>query len=144
MQDLIANFRVEDVVDVGVIAFLVYHTLDLIRGTRAARMLLGLGVVFLVFFTSQLFDLYTVNWVLDNFLSSILLVIIVVALPLYWMFEPSRQAGAQEGWDGRFASWGASLFAPTAEGGFNCAGCHGGMAAVGGEAPFTVTDPVTR
>ncbi len=78
MQDLIANFRVEDAVDVGVIAFLVYHTLDLIRGTRAARMLLGLGVVFLVFFTSQLFDLYTVNWVLDNFLSSILLVIIVI------------------------------------------------------------------
>jgi mono/diheme cytochrome c family protein len=72
----------------------------------------------------------------------IMLVIIVVALPLYWVFEPSRQAGAAEGWENRFASWGSQLFAPTAEGGFNCAGCHGGMAAVGGEAPFTVTDPV--
>jgi mono/diheme cytochrome c family protein len=60
------------------------------------------------------------------------------------VFEPSRQAGAQEGWDNRFASWGSQLFAPTAEGGFNCAGCHGGMKAVGGEAPFTVTDPVTQ
>lgn len=78
MQELIANFRIEDAVDIGVIAFLVYHTLDLIRGTRAARMLLGLGVVFLVFFASQFFDLYTVNWVLDNFLSSILLVIVVI------------------------------------------------------------------
>jgi mono/diheme cytochrome c family protein len=74
----------------------------------------------------------------------ILLVVIVVALPLYWIFEPSRQAGAQEGWDNRFASWGSQLFAPTAEGGYNCAGCHGGMKAVGGEAPFTVTDPVTQ
>jgi mono/diheme cytochrome c family protein len=74
----------------------------------------------------------------------VLLVVIVVALPLYWVFEPSRQAGAQEGWDNRFASWGSQLFAPTAEGGFNCAGCHGGMQAVGGEAPFTVTDPVTQ
>jgi mono/diheme cytochrome c family protein len=73
----------------------------------------------------------------------VLLVIIVVALPLYWVFEPSRQAGAQEGWDNRFASWGSQLFASTADGGFNCAGCHGGMAGVGGEAPFTVTDPVT-
>jgi mono/diheme cytochrome c family protein len=73
----------------------------------------------------------------------VLLVIIVVALPLYWVFEPSRQAGAQEGWDNRFASWGSQLFATTADGGFNCAGCHGGMAGVGGEAPFTVTDPVT-
>ncbi len=73
----------------------------------------------------------------------LLLVVIVVALPLYWIFEPSRQAGAQEKWDARFASWGSQLFAATADGGFNCAGCHGGMKAVGGEAPFTVTDPQT-
>ncbi|NND76041.1 MAG: cytochrome c [Ilumatobacter sp.] len=73
----------------------------------------------------------------------LLLALIVVALPAYWVFEPSRQAGAQEGWDKRFASWGSQLFAPTAEGGFNCAGCHGGMAATGGAAPFTVTDDLT-
>lgn len=78
MQELIANFRVLDALDIGVIAFLVYQALDLIRGTRAARMLLGLGVVFLVFFSSQVFQLYTVNWLLDNFLSSILLVIVVI------------------------------------------------------------------
>ena len=71
------------------------------------------------------------------------LLVSVIGLPFYWILEPSRQAGAQEGWDKRFASWGAELFEPTAEGGFNCAGCHGGMNAVGGEAPFTVTDPVT-
>jgi mono/diheme cytochrome c family protein len=73
----------------------------------------------------------------------LLLVIVVIGLPLYWVLEPERQAGAQEGWDRRFASWGSQLFAPTAEGGFNCAGCHGGMTGVGGAAPFTVTDPVT-
>jgi mono/diheme cytochrome c family protein len=73
----------------------------------------------------------------------LLLSVIVVALPLYWIFEPSRQAGAEEKWDARFASWGSQLFAATADGGFNCAGCHGGMNAVGGAAPFTVTDPQT-
>jgi mono/diheme cytochrome c family protein len=73
----------------------------------------------------------------------LMLVVIVIGLPLYWMFEPSRQAGAEEGWDNRFASWGSELFAPTAEGGYNCAGCHGGMNATGGVAPFTVTDPQT-
>jgi mono/diheme cytochrome c family protein len=35
------------------------------------------------------------------------------------------------------------LFASTADGGFNCAGCHGGMNGVGGVAPFNVTDPTT-
>lgn len=77
-------------------------------------------------------------------LGVIMLAIIVVVLPLYWVFEPGRQAGAQEGWDNRFASWGSQLFAATADGGFNCAGCHGGMAGVGGVAPFTVTDPITQ
>ncbi|MGB3735556.1 MAG: cytochrome c [Ilumatobacter sp.] len=71
------------------------------------------------------------------------LLVSVIGLPFYWVLEPNRQAGAQEGWDKRFASWGSELFEPTAEGGFNCAGCHGGMNGVGGEAPFTVTDPVT-
>jgi len=73
----------------------------------------------------------------------LMLIVVVIGLPLYWMFEPGRQAGAQEGWDRRFASWGSQLFATTGDGGFNCAGCHGGMAGVGGEAPFTISDPQT-
>jgi mono/diheme cytochrome c family protein len=72
-----------------------------------------------------------------------LLVIIAIGLPLYWLQEPGRQAGAVTYWDKKLAGWGASDFATTAEGGFNCAGCHGGMTAGGGVAPFTVTDPTT-
>jgi mono/diheme cytochrome c family protein len=71
----------------------------------------------------------------------LLLVVVVIGLPLYWWFEPSRQAGAVEGKQDKFESWGAGLFASTADGGFNCAGCHGGMNATGGVAPFTVTNP---
>lgn len=71
------------------------------------------------------------------------LVIITISLPLYWVLEPGRQAGAREMEDGRFVKWGAALFASTADGGFNCAGCHGGMTANGGVAPFAITDPNT-
>jgi mono/diheme cytochrome c family protein len=67
----------------------------------------------------------------------------VIALPLYWVFEPGRQSDATAGYEARFASWGSQLFAPTAEGGFNCAGCHGGMNAVGGVAAWTITDDTT-
>ena len=73
----------------------------------------------------------------------LLLVVLVIGLPLYWVFEPDRQAGAQEGIDGRFVTWGSQLFATTADGGFNCAGCHGGMNATGGQAAYTVTNQVT-
>ena len=72
-----------------------------------------------------------------------MLLISAVGLPIYWLAEPGRQAGAVVGYEARFASWGSQLFAVTADGGFNCAGCHGGMGAVGGAAPYTVTDTST-
>ena len=76
-------------------------------------------------------------------LAVLLLIVMVVGLPLYWIFEPSRQAGAKGGQEERFVRWGAALFDTTANGGFNCAGCHGGMQGTGASAAATVTDPRT-
>jgi mono/diheme cytochrome c family protein len=73
----------------------------------------------------------------------ILLITIVIGLPLYWILEPNRQAGAVSAKEETFVGWGRDLFETTANGGFNCAGCHGGMKAVGGQAPTAVTDPTT-
>lgn len=78
-----------------------------------------------------------------QFIGVLFLAVITVALPLYWILEPNRQADAQFGFEKRFASWGSQLFAPTADGGYNCAGCHGGMKATGGVASYAVTDPKT-
>ncbi len=72
-------------------------------------------------------------------LGLVLLAVVSVGLPLYWLNEPSRQQGAIENFDQTFVSRGARLFSPTAEGGYNCAGCHGDKG-VGGSAPFTLTD----
>jgi diadenylate cyclase len=78
MFELLSNFRLRDAIDVGIIAFVIYQIIDLIRGTRAVQMLIGLVVVFLAFLSSQYFDLYALNWILDNFLGSILLVIVII------------------------------------------------------------------
>mgnify|MGYP003336879576 FL=1 len=77
-------------------------------------------------------------------LGLVFLAILTVALPLYWVLEPNRQEEAQFGFEKRFAEWGSKLFAPTAEGGYNCAGCHGGMKATGGVASYAITDPKTN
>jgi len=68
-----------------------------------------------------------------------LLGVVAVGLPLYWLNEPGRQDGAVEMFDQTFVNRGAALFAPTAEGGYNCAGCHGAEG-VGGNASFTLAD----
>lgn len=78
MLDFLAALRIQDAIDILVIAYIIYRIIDLIRGTRAVQMLIGLGVVFVAFLSSQYFELYTLNWILDNFLSSILLVIVVI------------------------------------------------------------------
>jgi len=78
MLELLYTLRLQDAIDIVLIAFVIYRTIDLIRGTRAVQMLIGLAVVFLTYLSSQYFQLYTLNWLLDNFLSSILLVIVVI------------------------------------------------------------------
>lgn len=78
MLELLSNFRVQDAIDIALIAFVIYRIIDLIRGTRAVQMLIGLAVVFLTYLSAQYFSLYTLDWILDNFLSSILLVIVVI------------------------------------------------------------------
>ncbi|MEN9646896.1 MAG: hypothetical protein RL238_3565 [Actinomycetota bacterium] len=76
-------------------------------------------------------------------LGVLLLVTMVIGLPVYWILEPGRQAGAQDYKHEQFIGWGEDLFQTTANGGFNCAGCHGGLSATGGQAPYAVTDPKT-
>jgi uncharacterized protein (TIGR00159 family) len=78
MTDLFTQFRWRDVIDIGLIALMVYWISLQIRGTRAVQILVGLVVLFVAYLASQTFELYTLNWMLDNFLSSILLVIVVL------------------------------------------------------------------
>ena len=73
----------------------------------------------------------------------LLLLTMVIGLPLYWAYEPSRQAGAVSGEQERFRFWGEQLFQTTANGGFNCAGCHGGLGGLGNVAPYAITDVKT-
>ena len=68
------------------------------------------------------------------------LFLVAVTLPMYWLAEPGRQAGAKADIERKFVGRGAAMFNVTASGGFNCAFCHGGMDAEGNAVDYTVTD----
>lgn len=55
-----------DVVDILVVSVLIYESLKLIRGTRAAQMALGSAFVLVLFLLSRRFPLQTVNWLIRN------------------------------------------------------------------------------
>lgn len=78
MLELIHPIRWQDFLDIGIITFLIYRLLQIVRGSRAMQMIIGLAVILVAFVSSRALGLLTLNWILDNFLASIILVIIVI------------------------------------------------------------------
>jgi uncharacterized protein (TIGR00159 family) len=66
------------IADVVVVAYLIYRVLLLIRGTRAQQVLVGLLLLGIAFLISKVLGLKTLEWILDNFIESFLLIVIVV------------------------------------------------------------------
>ena len=65
-------------IDILLVAYLIYRGLLIIKGTRAAPMLGGLTIILLLYFLAKPLGLATVGWILGNFLSSIILVVVVI------------------------------------------------------------------
>ena len=78
LTNLKSSFRQEDLIDVAIVAFIVYRLLNLIRGTRAVQMLIGLGVLTGGFVLSSQLELYTTHWLLSNFFDYFVFIIIVL------------------------------------------------------------------
>lgn len=72
------DFSWVDIVDILIVAFLIYQLLLLIKGTRAARMALGIVFLILAFYLSERLRLETMNWLLRNFLTYLVIAIIVI------------------------------------------------------------------
>src|SRR3954471_18656200 len=66
------------IVDVLLVYYLIYRLLLTIRGTRAAQMVVGIVLVGAAFFIAERIELSTVSWLLDNFISYFIILIIVV------------------------------------------------------------------
>lgn len=66
------------VLDILLVASLLYWFMLLFKGTRAERMLWGVAIIIVMYFVSQRVELLTLHWILSNFLGSIAIFIIVV------------------------------------------------------------------
>ncbi|MDD6918829.1 MAG: diadenylate cyclase CdaA [Peptoniphilaceae bacterium] len=73
--------RVTDIIDISIVAFVIYKLFSLLRNTRAEQVLKGL--IFVLFFASiaDILNLNTVSWVMNQFLTVALVFIIVVFQP---------------------------------------------------------------
>jgi diadenylate cyclase len=67
-----------DILDILLVAFIIYQLLLFLRGTHAVQMALGALVLVVLYWTSLLANLQTVNWLLRTFLPFMVFGIIVV------------------------------------------------------------------
>jgi diadenylate cyclase len=91
--DIITAMTVGDlaiaVVDIAIVAFVVYKLFTLIRGTRAVQLLKGIVLLLLLTQVSGLLHLVTVHWILSN-----LQVGLVIALPI--VFQPELRRALEQ------------------------------------------------
>ena len=69
------------VIDILLVATVIYEFLALIRGTRAALILIGLSIVVLAFYVSRIGELVTLNWLISRALPYAVFALIVIFVP---------------------------------------------------------------
>jgi len=74
----VTGFRWVDLLDILLVAFIVYELLRFIRGTHAVQIALGGLVLGVLYWTSTFFNLQTVNWLLRSFLPLLMFGVIVI------------------------------------------------------------------
>lgn len=92
----LSMIKVTDVIDILVIAVIIYYLIVLVRETRAVQLIKGFAAILILAQLSNLFNLYTVNWLLSNLLTAGFILVIVVFQPeLRRAFE---RLGRSQGW----------------------------------------------
>ena len=70
-----------DFIDIMLVAWLVYRLLLLIRGTRAARMVLGITVLLLFSMAAQILNLKGMSWIIDGVRVAWVLIVAIIFQP---------------------------------------------------------------
>lgn len=88
-QNIFVGFRLVDVLDILIVAYLVYKILAFIQETRAQQLVRGLAFLVVIFFLSDILNLYLLNWLLKNFVTMGLFALIV-------LFQPELRRGLEQ------------------------------------------------
>lgn len=79
--NMINTLRFLDIIDIAIVAICIYKLYMMIKETRAEQLIKGLVIIFIFVKISDSLKLYTVNWVLENMMTALAIMIIVVFQP---------------------------------------------------------------
>lgn len=81
MLEVFRGFRLRDLLDIAIVAFLLYRVFLMFRGTLAVQLLVGLGLLMGIRFVARETDLVSIGFILDNFWAVWVLALIVLLQP---------------------------------------------------------------
>lgn len=88
LDNIVSSVGFNDVLDILIVAFIIYKVLGFIRDTRAQQLIKGLLVLVVTFFLSDLLELYTLNWILRETMTMGIIALVVV-------FQPELRRGLE-------------------------------------------------
>lgn len=88
LADIFANIRIRDIVDILIVAVVIYKLFTFIKETRAEQLIKGIGVLLVLTKVSEWLQLYTINWILGNAMTVGTLAILIV-------FQPELRRGLE-------------------------------------------------
>ena len=77
----VSNIRVFDVIDILVIAYLIYKAIQFLRETRAGQLAKGIFVLVAIYLIAKWFDLAVLRWVLTVVFNSAIVALAVIFQP---------------------------------------------------------------
>lgn len=80
-HNLTKLFSITDVLDIFIVAFIIYKLLGFIRETRAEQLAKGLLLLVIATLLSEYFQLYTLHWILEGAMTVGLIAIVVLFQP---------------------------------------------------------------
>jgi diadenylate cyclase len=78
VRHIFQQFGWQAILDILILSYIIYQILLLIRGTRAAQMLTGILIVIAAFLLSSLVHLKALNWMMNKFYSSFIIILIIL------------------------------------------------------------------
>lgn len=79
--DFLSRIKPTDIIDILVVAYLIYELMRLVSGTKAAQIIKGVAILLLVTFVSDIFQLNSVNYILSNTLQVGFIAVIILFQP---------------------------------------------------------------
>lgn len=75
---LFENFNISDLVDILVVAIILYRFFFIIQGTRSVQVLVGTAAITTLYWFSLSFELYSLNWLLKHFFDYFFIILIII------------------------------------------------------------------